>query len=252
MKRSFQIILTAAIGCAIVGGGLLLGGLRNDLAAVGGIDPVTGYFTHEMPAFPGSQATPLGKGLSFNGMPMEIAFYQTEKPVAELRDFYAARFKAMKLKTSVTDNAGESVVFGNDEKANVQRIVAIQRVGSMTYVFPSVVPLLAVPATGAPEKSDVAVLPGSIGYTEITSSDYGRPSRVVTFHNEKDVAENAAFIKTRMAELGWKEDALWSPDSVAVMHFTRPGRDAVFTLLSREAPGMTSVLVNVQGKDEGK
>ncbi|MBI5527076.1 MAG: hypothetical protein HY897_12145 [Deltaproteobacteria bacterium] len=241
---------TALVGLCIVSAGLLLGGVRHDLEAVADGDPGAHYFSHEMPRMPGAREAPLGAGLSFNNMPLEVSFFQTEKPVAEVREFYLAKFAAMKLSTSVTDGGDEgAVVYGNDTQKKVQRIISIQRRGGATFVFPAQVPLLAVPSFAPPENLDVALMPGASGFVQIGSSDYGRPSRLIMWHHEKETQAVAAFVKDEMKRLGWAEAEGGGPSLMGtVLEFSRPGGSATFTVFRQKTEGPTSVVANVQGR----
>jgi hypothetical protein len=243
----------ALLGLGIVAGGLMLGGVRQDLEAVAEGDPAAHYFSYEMPRMPGTREAPLGAGLSFNNMPLEVSYFETDKPVAEVRKFYLEKFAAMKLLTSVTDGGDEgAVVYGNDAEQKVQRIITIQRRGERTFVFPAQVPLLAVPSLSPPKDLDVALMPGASGFVQIGSSDYGRPARLIMWHHEKEAETVAEFVKADMKRLGWAE-AEGGGASLAgtVIEFSRPGASATFTVFRSKAEGPTSVVANVQGNPTG-
>lgn len=239
--------LTLVLGAAIVAGGLLLGGVRQDLEAVGTGDPMRNYFTHEMPRFPGASESPLGRDLSFNGMPMEISYFQTGKGVGDVRDWYLAAFKKMSLATSVSGGDGGAVVYGTDTKARIQRIVSIQQRGDGTFVFPAIVPLLAIPVITAPTDGDLAVMDGATGLAQISSSDYGQQSRLVTWLHTAPPNEVVEAVRAKMVAQGWTADDSGASPIGTALRFVKEGREAVYTIF-REGPKQpTSVLVTVSG-----
>jgi hypothetical protein len=240
--------LSLLLGAAIVAGGLLLGGIRQDLEAVGDGDPMRNYFTHEMPRLPGAAESPLGKNLSFNGMQMEISHLQTGRTVAEVRDFYRDAFTRMQLKTSVTEGDGGATVYANDERAKVQRIVSIQRRDDQTFVFPAVVPLYGVPALSPPRAADVAVMDGALAFTDIRATDYGRPSRLVTWYHPAPVEDVAKAVKERMAALGWTEQEGGFSLAGTALQFTRDRREATYTLFRKPGGALTAVLATIHGE----
>lgn len=239
--------LTLALGAAIVAGGLLLGGVRQDLEAVGTGDPMRNYFSHEMPRFPGASESPLGRDLSFNGMPMEISYFQTGRGVGEVRDWYLAVFKKMSLSTSVSEGDGGAVVYGTDTRARIQRIVSIQQRGDGTFVFPAIVPLLAIPVITAPTDGDVAVMDGATGLAQISSSDYGQASRLVTWRHTAAVDEVAAAVRARMGDLGWTADEGGASPIGTTLRFVKEGREAIYTIFREGPKPPTSVLVTISG-----
>ena len=243
-----RAMLSLLLGAALVAGGLLLGGLQQDLEAVATGDPMRSYFTHEMPRFPGASEAPLGKGLSFNGMPMEVSHFSTGKTVDEVRAFYLDAFKAMRLEASSNDGDDGAVIYANDAKAKVQRIVSIQRRGGETYVFPAVVPLFAVPVLAPPAAADVAVMEGALAYTDIRSSDYGRPSRLVTWYHAAPVDDVAAAVKARMAELGWTAHEGGISIAGTGLQFSKAGREATYTIFRKPGGALTAVLATIHGE----
>lgn len=247
VKKFSRGLLSAALGLVVVAAGLLLGGLWQDLEAVGTGDPMQNYFSHEMPRQPGAAEAPLGRELSFNGMPMEVSFYQTEKDVVTVRDFYLREFGRMKLQTSVTEGADGAVVYGNDEKAKIQRIVSIQRRGEGTFVFPAIVPLFGIPSAAPPAASDLAVMEGAVGYGDVTAADYGRRSRIVTWQHAAPEGEVATAVRARMKALGWRE-YIEGVSAGTEIRFSREGREATYTITRSIDSRLTSVLTTVVGE----
>ncbi|MFA6034860.1 MAG: hypothetical protein WC889_18315 [Myxococcota bacterium] len=254
MNRTVKSIVTALLGFMIVAAGLTAGGVWSDLEAVGSGDPMAHYFSGAMPD-PGVHQTPLGADISLNGMPMEIAYFQSERTVKDLRDFYLGEFKKMKLVTAVKEIENESVVYGADKKAGQQRIVVIRRQGDQTLVFPSIVPLMAVPSFGAKPGSDIFAPEDAKGFVEISSADYGKSSRVIIYRVAKAPAETADLVRNGMKAKGWEVELLpgasndkgYGGESGAVIQFIRAGKAATVTVTPGEEKGSSAILMNVQG-----
>ena len=250
MNRTIKSIVTALLGFMIVAAGLTLGGVWGDLEAVGSGDPMAHYFSGAMPD-PGVRMTPLGSDITFNGMPMEIAFYQSERAVKDLRDFYLGEFKKMKLVTAVREIENESVVYGADKKAGQQRIVVIRRQGDQTLVFPSIVPLMAMPSFSAKPGSDIYAPEDAKGFVEISSADYGKSSRVILYRVARAAGETADLVRTGMKAKGWELESGF--DSTAggaggagrIMQFNGKGKGAMVTVNPGDTPASSTVLMNV-------
>jgi hypothetical protein len=153
----------------------------------------------------------------------------------------------MKLQTSVSGGEDGAVVFGNDEKARVQRIVTIQRRGKGTFVFPAIVPLFAVPSLKPPAAPDLAVMEGAVGYSDIAASDYGRRSRIVSWQHAASEGEVARMVRARMKALGWRSDAD-DTTAGASIRFFKEGREATCTITRSADSRLTSVVTTVVGE----
>jgi hypothetical protein len=247
MPKLAGYFLTFLLGAALVGLGLLLGGFHKDLEALSEQDPGANYFPEGMPMFEGSRPTPLGTDIKVNDVPMQVAYFETDRPVDEVRTFYLNEFKQMKIQAHSDMGDGWANVYGEDFKKNVQRLVAIQRQGARTFVFPSIVPLSAVPNLDPEKSGDVFIMPGASGYSEMSSREYGKSSRMILYQSPLGPAESTIRIAEGMAKLGWKGGQdLQGQEGSRVMEFScESGRAAV--MLMPQKGGGASVIINVQG-----
>jgi hypothetical protein len=247
MKKFTRIFLTSLLALLIIAAGLIIGGAWEDLQATGDGDPMRGYFSDDMPNFPGSSPAPLGKDLNFNDLPMEVAYFETEAAVAEVRDYYLNAFKKMSLMAHYDGGPGGAVVYGHDLKKKTQRLVAIQRQGARTFVFPSIMPMLAMPSLDPAKAGGVFVVPGAVGYSAVSSREYGKASRMVAYQSPRDSAETASLITEGMKKLGWVPgtSADMSGGSQMLDFTSESGRASVMVMNGRA--GGAAVLMNVQG-----
>ena len=99
----------------------------------------------------------------------------------------------------------------------------------------------------APTDGDLAVMDGATGLAQISSSDYGQQSHLVTWLHTAAVSEVAASVRARMDTLGWAADDGAASPIGTTLRFVKEGREAVYTIFREGAKPPTSVLVTVSG-----
>ncbi|WP_224245584.1 hypothetical protein [Hyalangium gracile] len=203
------------------------------------------------PAYPGANITPMGM-LEANGNPMEMSFFDTRSPAADVLDFYRREFRQRGYHV-VTEPDGKGGGAVNYYDPMMGALISVTAVGvgsgreAHTMVFPSIVeaPQGVHLQGSAPEA--LPLPPGAVTVLRVDDRSPGPSdgSSTVTQVAHGTPQMLADFYKAEMAGRGFVQKDSHSSNGVEMLDFSRAGERVSLSLSPIEKEGLPQSLVTL-------
>ncbi|HCF62158.1 MAG TPA: hypothetical protein DFS52_29730, partial [Myxococcales bacterium] len=209
-----------------------------------------GALTYHFPQFPaGEPFQPIGDELVANGLPMNLAWFHTDRPGPEVLEFYGRYFYSKGWSLTGLDDALKVVPFpsisATDPTGELQ--ATVMDMGPARGRTMIVLGLADMTREGPTESPDIGDLPSYPGTQPIPfrSLDPELATLTVTFSTPDDAGKVAGFYRAELARLGYVErEEPNSPESKArFLRFSSPRGDWTVTITpeSQGKGGATAV-----------
>ncbi len=229
-----KILLTLFFCAGIAFLGLMGGGDYPEAVARRVQDPMVGYYSPEMPRYPGVRELPAGPNSSVGGSSVRMSFFVTEDDPAKVGRYYEEAWRARRLyvRSDVTHMGG--VVSAVDASGGKVYQALLTLRGKETMVFPSVTsaPLEAIGS--APGKPVVPLYPGSRSVLELGSDEGPAGARVSMSVNDGTLLENMTHYQRELAGAGFMREVGKQPEELKEGHrillYRMEGREVTVNL----------------------
>ena len=228
------VVLFFCAGIAFLG--LLGGGDYPEAVARRVVDPMTDYYSNDMPRYPGVRELPAGPSSSVGDTSVRMSFFNSEDEPAKIARFYenAWRTRRLYVTSDVTHKGG--VVSAVDSAGGKVYQVMLSVRESGTLVFPSVTtaPLSAMgKGQGTPS---VLPFPGSKSVLNLGTTEAGHTAKVSMSVNDGTLEENLTHYGRELASAGFMREVGKQPAQLKPGHrilvFHKEGREVTVNLTS--------------------
>ncbi|MGI5864421.1 MAG: hypothetical protein ACOX6T_20540 [Myxococcales bacterium] len=201
--------------------------------------PRTGWeaLTYHFPQFPGGEPFhPIGDELVANGLPMNLAWFHTDRPGSEVLEFYGRHFYSQGWSLTGIDDALKVVPYpaisATDPTGELQATVMdLGPAQGRTMIVLGLADMTREGPTDTPDIGDLPLYPRSRP-VPFRSLDPELATLTVTFTTADDPGKVAEFYRAELARLGYaeREEPHSAESKARFLRFTSPRGDWALTI----------------------
>ncbi len=192
--------------------------------------------------------TAVAQNMVINGLPSVVYYFETNRNMEELLDFYRQKWdeSAEKRAGYREAKAGPWHVISRLEGRYLFTVQAQQKDSFTTKGYLAIGDLQAIDRHNEPGKG-VPKMNGSKVINDLTSYDPGKKGRTLMIANNFSVSGNSDYYRNYYLSRGWGQLIDQAGENSQVLAFGRSGEEA--HLVISNAGGSTMVVMNLIGND---